>query len=169
MINLKPLQPSNKSPFYLWLNDKDVIRYSLSLFQKTNKRKEIDAWFSGLLKDKGLNLGVYNDNTFIGYAGICNISSANNSGEYFIFIGDKDSWGKGFGTEISRQILDIGFKDYGLNRIMLTVFGLNIGGIKAYEKASFKYEGRLKQACLRDGKYHDKIIMSVLREDWVKL
>jgi len=166
VIILKTLKESNKSPFYLWLNDEEVIRYSLSLFQKLNKREEIDIWFSELLKDKSIKLGIYSDNIFVGYAGICNISLANNSGEYFIFIGDKNYWSKGCGTTVSRQIIDIGFEKYNLNRIMLTVSEPNIAGIKAYEKAGFKYEGRQKQACMRDGKYHDKIIMAVLREEW---
>lgn len=49
---------------------------------------------------------------------------------------------------------------------MLTVSEPNIGGIRAYEKAGFKFEGRLRQACFREGNYHDKIMMSLLRDEW---
>lgn len=104
----------------------------------------------------------------IGYAGICNISSSNKSGEYFIFIGDKSVWGKGIGSEVTKQILKIAFIEQGLNRLMLTVSEPNIGGVKAYQKAGFVSEGRYRQACFRDGKFHDKLIMSVLKEDYLK-
>jgi RimJ/RimL family protein N-acetyltransferase len=52
---------------------------------------------------------------------------------------------------------------------MLTVSEQNKGGIKAYTKAGFKEEGRLRQANFRNGKYHDKIVMSILAEEWKKM
>jgi RimJ/RimL family protein N-acetyltransferase len=51
---------------------------------------------------------------------------------------------------------------------MLTVSEPNIGGIKAYENAGFKIEGRLRQACYRNGEFHDKIVMAVLKSEWEK-
>jgi RimJ/RimL family protein N-acetyltransferase len=52
------------------------------------------------------------------------------------------------------------------NRVFLTVSEPNIGGRKAYKNAGFKFEGQLRQACLRDNEFHDKIIMSVLKSEW---
>ncbi len=171
MFQLKPLDPSDVKYFYQWLNDDEAIQYSLSLFQKINSEKEINNWFvnSVLIKgDKTLNLGIYldNGNKLIGYTGLCNISKENRSGEYFIFIGDKNMWGRGIGTLITKQILKIGFKNFNLNRIYLTVSELNTAGLKAYQKAGFVFEGRLREANFRKGKFHDKIIMSVLKSEW---
>ena len=53
-----------------------------------------------------------------------------------------------------------------LNRIMLTASDLNVGGMKAYRAVGFRKEGVLRQACYRDGKYHDKIVMAILRSEW---
>jgi len=169
MIKLKPLSKSNISPFYKWLNDKEVIEYSLSLFQRINTEKEIENWFFELLKNnKDLMLGIFLESTnkLIGYAGICDISKANRSGEYYVFIGDKKSWNKGVGTEVTKKILKIGYEDYNLNRIMLTVSEPNIGGIKAYEKSGFRIEGRLREAVCRNDIFHDKIVMSLLKSEW---
>ena len=169
MITLKSLSKTNIFPFYKWINDDDVIKYSLSLFGKINTEKEIENWFTELIKDKkNINLGIFlkTTNELIGYAGICDISETNKSGEYYIFIGEKKLWGKGIGTEVTKQILKIGFIDNELNRIMLTVSEPNIGGVKAYEKVGFKIEGRLRQACFRDNEFHDKLIMSILKSEW---
>ncbi len=171
MFQLKPLDPSDVKYFYQWLNDDEAIQYSLSLFQKISSEKEINNWFvnSVLFKeDKTLNLGIYldNGNKLIGYTGLCNISKENKSGEYFIFIGDKNMWGRGIGTLITKQILKIGFINFNLNRIYLTVSELNTSGLKAYQKAGFVDEGRLREANFRKGKFHDKIIMSVLKSEW---
>ncbi|WP_044207349.1 GNAT family N-acetyltransferase [Flammeovirga sp. OC4] len=167
VIQLKPLQKENVNSFYQWLNDPEVIRYSLSLFQKLNTEEEIDFWFKGVLRDaKTLSLGIYVDEIFIGYAGISNFSSTNRSGEYYIFIGDKTYWGQGVGTEVTKQIIKIAFEEKELERLMLTVSVPNKGGVIAYTKAGFKEEGILRNAALRDGAFHDKIIMSILKTEY---
>jgi RimJ/RimL family protein N-acetyltransferase len=169
MIKFKPLTNEHLTPFYTWLKDDYVIKYSLTLFQQLSTEEEISKWYSELLKDsKNYTTGIFlkESEVLIGYSGICNISSANRSGEFFIFIGDKSHWGKGIGTLVTKQILAYGFEELNLNRIMLTVSAPNIGGIRAYEKAGFKKEGIMRNACFRDGQFHDKIMMSILRDEW---
>jgi RimJ/RimL family protein N-acetyltransferase len=169
MIVLTPLSKEDVRFFYKWIADEEVIKYSLSAFSKFKTQAEIDNWYFEMLEDKqSINLGISLKSTgsLVGYAGISKLSKINKSGEYFVFIGEKQYWGKGLGTEVTKQVLETGFNDYGLNRIMLTVSEPNIGGIKAYERAGFKTEGHLRQACFRNGQYHDKIVMSVLRSEW---
>lgn len=172
MIELKPLLKNNVLPFYKWINDDEVIKYSLPLFLKISTKDEINKWYKKLIENNEIiNFGIFLKTTdeLIGYAGICDISEINKSGEFYIFIGEKKMWGKGIGTVVTEQILKIGFLDYKLNRIFLTVSELNIGGIKAYENAGFKFEGQLRQACYRDNKYHDKLIMSMLKSEWKEI
>lgn len=155
--------------FYPWIRDPAVIEYSLSAFQHMQSAPQINAWFATVLADTAsLNLGIYLSGSaeLIGYAGISNISRTNQSGEYFILIGEKTWWGKGVGTEVTRQVLALGFSTYQLNRIMLTVSEGNVGGWKAYARAGFVEEGRMREACKRNGLFHDKIMMSVLKAEW---
>lgn len=169
MIKLARLHPEESACFYPWLADPEVIRYSLSVFQSLQTPAQIDNWFAATLREeKSINLGIYlqETNALIGYAGLSNLSATNQSGEYFIFIGEKTYWGRGVGTAVTRQVLTLGFAEYHLNRIMLTVSELNVGGIKAYTNAGFVVEGRLRAACYRKGQFHDKIVMSVLRAEW---
>lgn len=171
MIYLKPLTPENITPFFTWLNDKTAIKYSLSKFQEIITIQDIEQWYAQLLRNStDYTVGIFRSETdrLIGYAGISKISTINKSGEYFIFIGDKEQWGKGFGTDTTHKIIKHGFEVLQLHRIMLTVSEPNIGGIKAYEKAGFKREGRFRQACYRDGSYHDKIVMSILKDEYTK-
>jgi RimJ/RimL family protein N-acetyltransferase len=171
MIILKSLSKLNVTPYFNWLNDEEVIKYSRSIFKKINTEREIEKWFVELIEnEKELTFGVFLESTkeLIGHAGICNISESNKSGEYYIFLGEKKLWGKGIGTEVTDKILKIGFSDHKLNRIMLTVSEPNIGGLKAYTKAGFKMEGRLREAAFRDNKFHDKIIMSMVKSEWEK-
>ncbi len=169
MIELKPLPEENITPFFTWLRDEGIIKYSLTTFQKLISEDDIKSWFSKLLSNtKDYTLGIYlsSDGTLIGYAGICNISTINKNGEYFIFIGDKNQWGNGIGTITTQKVVKHGFENLNLNRIMLTVSEPNVGGVRAYEKAGFKIEGKLRQACFRNGEYHDKLIMSILKKEY---
>ncbi|WP_324677458.1 GNAT family protein [Hymenobacter sp. GOD-10R] len=170
MIQLLPLHSSQAPVFYRWLRDPEVIRYSLSLFQELTTLPLVEQWLAATLQDtKSLNLGVYLGATqeLIGYAGISGISTRNQSGEYFILLGEKHYWGQGIGTEVTRQVLTRGFQELGLNRIMLTVSEPNQGGLKAYARAGFQLEGRLRQACYRQDAFHDKLVMAVLRPEWL--
>ena len=171
-IKLRDLQLSDKEYFFSWINDEDVIRYSLSIFQKMKSRDEISHWFDNLLVDESsFNKAIIDgsNDKLVGYAGIAQISKTNLSGEYFIFIGDRTYHGKGVGTWVTKEITKLGFKELRLNRIMLTASEKNIGAVKAYTKANYKIEGIMRQALYRDGKFHDKIIMGILREEWVNL
>ena len=134
------------------------------------KDSDISQWFNNLLSDRtSFNKAIVDmtTNRLIGYAGIAHINDINSSGEYFIFIGDKTYHGKGIGTLVTKEIVRMGFQELNLHRIMLTVSDEIKEAIKAYAKANFKTEGVMKQACFRDDKYHDKIIMAILREEWL--
>ena len=170
MVKLAPLQPAHVAHFYTWLRDPEVIAYSLSVFQSLKTTEQIDQWFAATLQQANtLNLGIYweETNALIGYAGLSGISATNQSGEYFIFIGEKAAWGQGVGTAVTKQIIHLGFTRHRLNRIMLTVSELNTAGLRAYTKAGFLLEGRLRQAACRQGVFHDKLVMAVLKAEWL--
>ena len=169
MINLLPLRLDQAPYFQRWLRDPEVITYSLSVFQELTTLAQVTTWLTRTLQDqKSLTLGIYlaETNELIGYAGIANISRVNQAGEYFILLGEKRYWGQGIGTAVTKQVVTQGFQELGLNRIMLTVSAPNEGGVKAYLRAGFQVEGRLRQACYRHEAFHDKLVMSVLKADW---
>ncbi len=60
-----------------------------------------------------------------------------------IRIGDKDYWGKGYGTEATNILVDYCFACTDINRIWLKVLPLNTRAIKSYEKCGFVRAGRL--------------------------
>jgi RimJ/RimL family protein N-acetyltransferase len=172
MVTLAPLQPDQAPHFYAWLRDPEVIQYSLSVFQQLQTPPQIDAWFAATLAQANtLNLGIYlaQTNALIGYAGLTGISRTNRSGEYFIFIGEKAQWGRGVGTAVTKQVLNLAFTRLQLNRVMLTVSEGNTGGLRAYAKAGFVLEGRLREAACRAGVFHDKLVLAVLKADWQRL
>lgn len=84
-------------------------------------------------------------------------------------IGERDFWGKGYGTDLMKLILRYAFLEVNLRRVTLTVFEYNPRAIRAYEKAGFRHEGRIRGGLYRDGKRYDELFMGVLREEWLNL
>src|SRR5215216_7516066 len=168
-VSLRSLELSDVDALWYWFADREVVRYSLSLWLFPFSRYETQTWLERTISDKHtLTLGIVErtSGALIGFAGIASISLINRSGEYFILIGNKAWWSKGYGTEVTKLVVEYGFATLNLHRIALTVSDLNRAGVTAYERAGFLREGVLRQACYRDGQYHDKINMSILRPDW---
>ncbi len=146
------------------------MRYSLSWFQTPKSKQDFKNWLAAIHNSsKSLNLGICckDSDQLIGYAGIAEMSSLNRSGEYFILIGEMAYWGKGIGTEVTKAVTNYGFSTLGLHRIFLTVSELNQGAVRAYEKAGYILAGTLRDAAFRDGKFHNKVLMSALSSEWV--
>ena len=61
-----------------------------------------------------------------------------------------------------------GFTELNLNRIQTQDMEDNIGGWRADEKAGFTYEGTLREAILRFGKYNNVKVYSLLRSEYFK-
>ena len=103
----------------------------------------------------------------IGIVSLMNVSEANASAELSIIVGHPEDRHHGYGAEAIAVLLDYVFGERGLNRVGLSVFEFNEDAIAAYEKLGFREEGRLRRALRRDDAFHDAILMSVLKDDWV--
>jgi RimJ/RimL family protein N-acetyltransferase len=53
----------------------------------------------------------------------------------------------------------------GLNKVYLSVFAENIAARRAYARCGFREDGVLREDMLRDGAWHDQILMSVLARE----
>lgn len=63
-----------------------------------------------------------------------------------IFIGEKDRWGKGYGQEAMRLLLDYAFNLLNLHNITLGVFSFNERAIRCYQRLGFRKIGRRREA-----------------------
>jgi RimJ/RimL family protein N-acetyltransferase len=86
-----------------------------------------------------------------------------------IGVGDRNDWGKGYGTDAMKIMLRYAFTELNLRRVTLSVFEYNPRAIRSYEKVGFRHEGRLRSILLRDGKRWDMLYMGILAEDWKEI
>jgi RimJ/RimL family protein N-acetyltransferase len=83
--------------------------------------------------------------------------------ELGILIGSADYRGKGIGTEVCSMMIRYAFQTLNLRKVLLAVYSNNPAAMRAYEKAGFTEEGRLKEHVYCEGMYVDKILMSAFK------
>ncbi|GER84659.1 MAG: GNAT family N-acetyltransferase [Thermogemmatispora sp.] len=168
-VYLRPLEPTQDNHLYAtWLNDEEIRRY-FSIYPTSDSRAK--ERLEQLYRDgKHIIFGVAlkSNNRLIGLVGLKDINYINQTAEFYIIIGDRAVWGQGYGTEATKLMIRYGFMELNLNRIQTQDMEENIGGWRADEKAGFKYEGTLRQAILRFGKYHDVRVYSLLRSEYLE-
>ena len=79
----------------------------------------------------------------------------------------QEARGRGIGTAAITQITEFAFVRRNLRRLHLQAISSNLGAIRAYEKAGFVHEGRLREHAWVRGAYEDIVLMGLLRADAV--
>jgi diamine N-acetyltransferase len=170
-IRLRRDERTDIPKFVEWLNDPEVVRY-LSARNLPISTANEEQWFEHMLslpkEEQPFAIEIKDGDGWrlIGNCGFFEFVQNARSAEVGLFIGDKTCWNKGYGTEVMRLLLRVGFETLNLNRIFLRVNEHNKGGIRAYEKAGYVHEGRFRQAIFQAGEYRDMLFMSVLRSEW---
>ena len=164
---LSPLYIDDAEKYCEWVNDLEITQYlSISTMQiALPKEKEI---LNDMIKNKSQTYAIIDksNDKMMGNCSLFDIDQLNQNAELGIFIGDKEYWGKGFGTDAIKLILDYGFNILNLNNIMLEVFSFNERAIKSYKKAGFKIIGKRREAKKINGKRADMIYMDILSEEF---
>jgi RimJ/RimL family protein N-acetyltransferase len=167
-VYLRPLDRADAPAFVTWLNDADVTRFLLAYRPMTLRAEEEFLDRIGQGDDFVLGIVLREGDRLIGGTGLHHIDHRCRKASFGILLGDKATWGKGYGTEATRLLVGYAFETLNLNRVWLHAFEYNPRGLRAYEKAGFRREGVLRQDTFRDGRYWDTIVMAVLREEWQK-
>ena len=150
-----------------FLNDPEV-QVTLNFDYPTSLAKT-EAWFSkNVLASNRVDFAfVLTDNTkVIGFGGFINVDQKARKAELYIFIGDKSCWGKGFGRDGYKLLVNYGFAEMGLDRIYLHQLAGNEKAIKATEALGWHTEGLLRQDVWSHGELKDQYILSILRSEW---
>jgi RimJ/RimL family protein N-acetyltransferase len=168
-VYLGPLRVDDAPRFAEWFADLEFLALlgTNPLRQMTLQTEQ--QWLEAQVKNENsYQFGIYtcSDNEIIGSAGLHAPHWRNRSAELGIAVGNKAFWGKGYGTEASRLVLNYGFWELNLHRISLLVYAYNHRAIRSYEKLGFVHEVVRREAVYRDGHYYDILVMSLLRHEW---
>ncbi len=167
-IYLSPINIDEVDSYIKWMND-ETVAANFGEYHRMVSSKSDMKWIYEPPRDMHRYAVVLLDNDeLIGSLSLHNIDNLNRNAFIGIFIGDAEQRGKGYGAEAIRLILNYGFKTINLHSIMLTVHSDNYAGIKCYKNVGFREVGRFPEVIFKDGKYVDKICMSILEHEFEK-
>lgn len=169
ILNLRELTKEDLTDRYLgWLNDRETVKF-LESGRSPVSMDELEKFHTKITESKNdVMFAIFDkdSNSHIGNIKLGNINWDHRYADLGILIGEKEFRGKGYGSEAINLVLEYAFNRLNLNKVNLCIYADHTSAIKLYEKAGFKKEGTMRSILFRDGKYHNKILMGILSEEF---
>ena len=173
LVRLTVEDPELRAPIESkWLMDSEYSRLldwdPARLFSTWN----VSKWIAKREEDEnnyGFTIRTLDGDRIIGHINLDGIRWTHRDCFVGIGLGDREYWGRGYGTDAMKVMLRFAFTELNLHRVTLDVFEYNQRGVRSYEKAGFVLEGRERSLILREGRRWDVFYMGILREDWLKI
>ena len=167
-VLLRPVKRSNIQHFLRWFNDPEVIQY-LGMYLPMTEMAE-ERYIDGLADRNDVSFvieAVDSDvSKPIGTVGLHQVSAKDRVATFGIAIGEKDYWSRGYGSEAARLLVRYGFEQLNLHRIYSAAWAFNERSIRLHLRVGFKEEGRLREHVFKNGRYHDRVELGLLRDEW---
>jgi len=168
-VLLRPFCRDDLPYIQKWSNDAELRKLIGEVAPMSDA--ETEKWYKELLGDKDrvwFVIVVKKGDRVIGEAGLLRMFRPWRSTDMTIIIGEKDEWGKGYGTEVGHLLFDYAFGLLGFHRISIGVVGFNKRALRFWESLGFKKEGVERDAHYYDNEYCDGIMMSILENEFRK-
>ncbi|KKO54174.1 GNAT family N-acetyltransferase [Paenibacillus sp. DMB20] len=170
-IKFRKMTAEDAGMYNRWRNDLGVMRTTspaLDLFTEEETNEFVNHVILGSGTSKSYIIVDKQSDQPVGIVSLIQLDYKNRNAECIIDIGEKDYWGKGYGNEALRLLLDYAFLELNLHRVSLRVFSFNHRAVHMYEKIGFKHEGASRQAIYREGAWGDIIHMGILQHEYLQ-
>jgi RimJ/RimL family protein N-acetyltransferase len=172
-IVLRALEREDLKLIHKWQNDEEVMRLARSQPDHAISMEALSAELEKNIKNEDpttRRFGIMEKSSgkLIGWCSISYNSWARRytSADIGLAIGEKDSWRKGYGTEVTSLLLKECFEQLSLHRAGWWTYDDNKGSIALAQKMGFKEEGRLRENTFFDNKFHDTVVLGLLKREY---
>jgi len=168
-VYLKPFCRDDLPYIQKWSNDAELRKLIGEIAPMS--RAETEKYYKELLADKDrmwFVIVLKKGDRVIGEGGLLRMFRPWRNTDMTIIIGERDAWGKGYGTEAGHLLLDYAFRRLGFHRISVGVVGFNKRALKFWESLGFKKEGIERDEYYYDNEYSDGVMMSILEDEFKK-
>lgn len=140
-------------------------------FNYPTSHSKTEAWYSRVALDPSrvdLSIACSRTEKIIGFCGFIGIDRSVRKAEHYIFIGDTDYWGKGYGFFSYKMLVNFGFTELGLNRIWGYQLEGNESASRVTTSIGFHVEGFLRADVLSHGELKNRYVIAMIRDEWEK-
>src|SRR5215207_3460011 len=147
LVSLRTHVPANREAFQRWYADREIaelLRHDLEPLTPAQSRGYFETFILPS-STRGTCFAIHERKSkrLVGTTALTDrISGRNGASALFrIVIGEKEVWGRGYGTEATRLMAEEAFDSLGLSEIRLEVFNHNVRAIAAYARVGFEVTG----------------------------
>lgn len=170
-IYLRPVLREDIPLITTWINDQEVHQFleisapmspedEMKWHESIGTKKETDVIFAIVLEKS---------DEIIGVMGLHHINHKDKTATTGSFIGRKDLWSKGYGTEAKMLVLEYAFNTLNLRKTCSAVYDFNGRSKRCLEKCGYVVEGCRKEQKFRNGRYCDEFLLAVFKTDFIPL
>ncbi|GAC1445043.1 MAG: hypothetical protein NVSMB52_05200 [Chloroflexota bacterium] len=113
---------------------------------------------------KRISYAIYtHDQVLVGMVSCYNIDKRHGVGELGVYLGEKDYWGQGHGTDAVIAFVRHLFANLGFYMVYLHTYETNVRAQRSYVRAGFEVTEKRRRYSPRLG-YHEEVKMTVTRD-----
>ena len=138
--------PEDTGYIYKLHNDPDVMKYISTKKSKEVTRDECKSFIEGCRKyyKKHPGLGIWAAQTkasgdFIGWTALKDLDNTEDIEVGYRLL--KEFWGNGYATESSKALIEYGFNELKLNKLVAVALPENTASVRVLVKAGMEYKG----------------------------
>lgn len=155
-LSLRPLSASDASVEYVgWLNDPAVNRF-LETRHSTQTLESCRQFIESTNEDPCAHLfGIFlgdDGGRHVGNAKLGFVSDNHQTAQLSLFLGDRETWGRGIGMRVVRLLTRYGFESLDLAKIEAGCYEENLGSLKAFLRAGYVVEGFFRSHVSLEGR-----------------
>jgi RimJ/RimL family protein N-acetyltransferase len=162
-FKLRPPHLGDVVPYTAFLADPAVRLWLDDSAQRPLSTGRVESL---LLRDGWCLWSIESEGAFIGVTSLYEPDPAGGSARFSIVIGDKSKWGRGLGTAVTASVLAYAFTELGLRKVESDYLATHVASARIHERCGFVVEGRARDDAWRQGRWVDRIWLSMLRSEW---
>lgn len=162
-VELRPVEDADYPLIHRWMNHPEVWRYmDYELpYSLADVKDDIDR-----SRREGHPFTILVDDRPIGRIGLNQFRRRDRICSLYMFIGEPAFWGRGYAEDAAMALLAYAFDRWDLWMVELWSLADNNRAVAMYEKCGFVQEARLRQRSYKEGRWVDRAVMSVNRDEF---
>jgi len=170
-VRLRKVEKADLPLLHIWANDREVVAWARFSPEHMTSLAALEKAYEKELHDEETERTSYMIEERasakpIGWCVVRTWDRKHVSANVGISLGEKELWGKGYGTEAMELLLEIVFDYQGWHHAELYTLAENERAIKSFEKCGFRKVGVEHEVAYFSGGYHDVVLMEQLKSDW---
>ncbi|ONI80213.1 GNAT family N-acetyltransferase [Saccharothrix sp. ALI-22-I] len=171
-LTLRPFTLDDHAALQSWQSRPDVVRYlygDVRTPEDTSERLARDMSVTWPEKEgENLALAVEKDGEVIGEVVLKYRSEAHRQGEVG-YTFHPDHHGNGYATEAAAAMIDLGFKNLGLHRIVASCDAFNEPSWRVMERLGMRREAHFRHNEIFKGAWGEELIYAILEDEWHRM